>query len=187
MGLLATPSFAKTKYKWDWYWGIGAGASNVDPEGEARGWSTDDSSDFGYKLMIGADISDKWGMDIAYHDLGSAGLGNKDPEIDRLYPNAGIDYRVFSTVFNYAPWFEEGDDYHFYGKIGVSSIKNKESEVIRDPSDMASPPFDEETSVQIVFGAGFNWTVSDNMFIRTEFEHFDRDAYFFSVQFGSYF
>ena len=186
-GLLFVSSTSEANNEWDWYWGLGYGLSHVDPEGKARGWSTDDSSDSGYKLAIGADINNVWGFDISYHDLGSAGLGNDDPSIDQQYPREAIDYKVFSGVFNYAPWYQSGDNLKFYGKFGLSSIENKASSQFQDPNDPLSPSFDEETSVQFAVGLGLKWDVSDSIFMKTEFERFDRDAYFISLQVGGYF
>lgn len=186
-GLLFVSPTSSAEKQWDWYWNVGYGASHVDPEGKVRGWSTDDNSDTGYKVGIGADINPQWGVEIAFHDLGMAGLGNDDPAIDQQFPGAGIDYKVISGMFNYSPWHENQDDYRLYGKFGISNIRNEASEQTRDPNDLASPPFDEETAFQFAVGVGFRWNLSEDVFLKTEFERFDRDASFLSLQIGAYF
>lgn len=170
-----------------WYWGVGYGVSDIDPEEEAAGWSTSDSSDSGFKLYAGMDINSNWGFDISYYDLGTAELGNEDPALNQQYPNEGINYRVISGVMNYFPWSKEGNAIDIYGKLGVSAIRNTANTAADGTNNMVLPSYEEETSLQFAFGVGLKWDLGDSLFMRAEVERFASDAHFYSLQFGGYF
>ncbi len=187
IGLLQPAVKADSESETKWYWGIGYGVSDIDPKGEAAGWRTNDSSDNGYKLYAGVDIDPSWSFDFSYYDLGTAGLGNEDPNLEQQYPNEGINYRVISGIINYFPWSKEDNAIDVYGKLGVSAIRNTANTAADGTNDMLLPSYEEETSLQFAFGLGLKWDLSENFFMRAEMERFASDAQFYSLQIGGYF
>ena len=147
------------------------------------GWSTSDDTDSGFKVTAGTQINESFALNLSYNDLGEAGLGNSNPAVTE---RSCVEYKVYAFMVDYAPWtFKDG--VNFYGKFGVSSIKNEvTNQVSFDGSDI-TPAYDDKTVTQLALGLGLKWDLSDTFFMKTELERFDRDAYFISLQVGGYF
>jgi outer membrane protein OmpA-like peptidoglycan-associated protein len=163
-----------------WYGGLGFGYSYVAPEKEAQGFLLDKSedNDSGLHLFIGKQFSPHWFAELKYADLGEAGITNRNPAIAALYPNAAITYKVPSLMAGYQWRVEER--LKTFAKIGLSNISN---------SAKGGPvPFEEQTSVQIAFGAGLHYDFGRSpWFLRGDVDFYDDDAWYAGISIGGHF
>lgn len=164
----------------NWYGTIGLGLSQVDPEGVAAGWYTpswgDDSN--GYKVVIGKHLSDHWGLELGFSDMGEADLTNLFPSQNALIPDATISYKAPSLMLNYYLW-DYSSEFNIYGKFGAVHIRNSASD--------SRIPFEKQSNTQTAFGLGLQYRFKDDWFLRLEGEAYDRDALFLTLQIGTYF
>lgn len=161
-----------------WYAAAGLGATHVDPEKQAGGWSTNDSSDSGWKLFAGYQFKPRWSVELSYVDGGEAGLGNVDPALEALIPNATIDYRTPSLMA--VRWLNTTkSDWNAFVRLGLSSISN-------DASD-SRIPFEKQTSVQLAAGIGGQFRFTDRWFVRGDIDFYDRDHHYIGLSLGGYF
>lgn len=163
-----------------WYGGLGYGYSYVAPEKEAQNFLLDKNkdNDSGLQLFIGRQLSPHWFAELKYADLGEAGITNRNPAIAAQYPNAAITYKVPSLMAGYQWRVEE--DLKPFAKIGLSNISN---------SAKGGPvPFEEQTSLQIAFGAGLRYDFGRSpWFLRGDVDFYDRDAWYAGVSVGLFF
>ena len=161
-----------------WYAGGGFGFSHVDPEGEAGGWSTNDDSDSGWKIYGGYLFKPRLGIELAYVDGGEAGLGNVDPALEDLIPDASIAYKTPSLTV--VGWLREPEArWNAFARLGVSAINNSAS----DPRI----PYEEQTDVQITAGLGAKFRFAKRWFVRGDLDFYDRDHYYAGLSIGGYF
>ena len=162
-----------------WYVQAGLNLTHVDPENTVNGFSsTDDDSD-GWKVSVGWHFKRRWFAELAYADLGEAGLSNVNPAIEALVPNAEIDYQTSSLMVGY--WLREPESqWNAFLKAGIGNIRN-------DANDRRIG-FEKQTEVQAVFGLGVQYqTLSNGWFYRGEFDSYDRDAWLIGFSVGRYF
>ncbi|MEM9208879.1 MAG: OmpA family protein, partial [Pseudomonadota bacterium] len=161
-----------------WYGAVGLGFTHVDPEGQAGGWSTNDDSDSGWKALIGWQFAPRWSIELAWTDGGEAGLGNVDPALEALIPNATIDYQTPSLMVS--RWLRDPQArWNAFARAGVSAISN-------DASD-ARIPFDKQTGAQLALGVGGQLRFGDRWLLRGDVDLFDRDHYYVGLSLGGYF
>ena len=167
--------FTGAQFEGCWYAGAGLGITEVDPEGQAGGWFTDDSRDSGWKVFGGYRFKPHWSVEVAYVDGGEAGLANVDPALEALIPNATIDYRTPSIMAVY--WLREpSETWNFFAKLGASAIDNKASDPLI--------PFDKETDVQLAGGIGAELSFAERWFARAEVDFYDRDHFYAGIALG---
>ncbi|MEO0578450.1 MAG: OmpA family protein, partial [Pseudomonadota bacterium] len=160
-----------------WYGGFGLGITHVDPEGQAGGWSTNDDSDSGWKGFVGWQFAPRWSLELTYTDGGEAGLGNVDPALEALIPDASIDYRTPSLMV--ARWLNDPEaKWNAFARLGASAIDN-------DASD-SRIPFDKQTDVQLAGGIGGQLRFAERWFVRADIDLFDRDHYYAGIGIGAY-
>jgi outer membrane protein OmpA-like peptidoglycan-associated protein len=163
-----------------WYGGLGYGYSYVSPDEEAQNFfhDTSENHDDGLHLFIGKHFSPNWFAELKYADLGEAGITNRNPAIAATYPDAAITYKVPSLMAGYQ-WRVEKDLKPFV-KIGFS--------VIRNSAKGGPVPFEEQTSVQVAFGAGLRYDFGRSpWFLRGDADFYDRDAWYAGVAVGYFF
>ncbi|WP_300496621.1 invasin domain 3-containing protein [Marinobacter sp.] len=161
------------------YGNLGLGLTHIDPEGESNGWRTNDDSDWGWKVAVGHHFAPHWFWELSYSDLGEAGLGNRNPALERVTPDAHIDYQVPSLMAGY--WFREpGHRFNAFVKAGASLIQNSASD------DRIG--YDEQSTLQFSLGVGVQYRPLESAwFIRAELDSYDRDARYLGLQLGRYF
>ena len=161
------------------YGTAGLGFTHIDPEGESNGWRTNDDSDWGWKVAVGQHFKPHWFWELAYSDLGEAGLGNRNPALERVTPNANIDYKVPSLMAGY--WLREPHHrVNAFVKVGASLIQNSASD--------ERIGYDEQSSMQLAFGLGVQYRPAESAwFARAELDSYDRDARYLGIQIGRYF
>lgn len=163
-----------------WYGGLGYGYSYVSPDEEANNFVHDgnENHDQGIHVFVGKQFNRRWFAELKYADLGEAGITNRNPAVAAAFPDATISYQVPSLMAGYR-WRTERSLQPF-AKIGVSVILNEAS---------GGPvPFSEQTSVQLAFGAGIKYDFNrSHWFLRTDFDWYDRDAWYAGVSLGRWF
>ncbi len=162
-----------------WYVGLGLGKTHVDPEGQVNGWSTDKDDSDGYNLHVGKRFSPKWYWEFSYVDAGEAGLGNVNPALNNVIPDAAIDYKIPSLMVGYYLW-EKHHGFNFYGKAGVSVI-NSEANDSRIGEE-------KQSSAQLALGFGAEYRFNESpWFAQLQFDSFDRDASYLSLRISRFF
>ena len=161
-----------------WYAGVGLGITHVDPEGRANGWSTNDDADSGWKVYGGYQFKPLWSVELSYVDGGEAGLGNVDPALELLVPNASIDYATPSIMA--VRWLKErNESFNAFLKLGVSAIDNNASD--------SRIPYEKQTSVQLAAGLGLQLKFAERWFVRGDVDLYDRDHYYAGLSIGGNF
>lgn len=163
-----------TEYSPCAYGSLGIGITDVDPEGEANGWRTSDSSSQGYKITAGYQFKPKWFAELSYTDAGAAKLDNVNPNITG---NPELDYKIPALMLGYY-LREPNHKLNFFVKAGLSVIEN-------DVND-SRVPFDQESSEQFALGVGAQWRFADRFFSRIELDSYDRDALYAGISLGMY-
>ena len=135
---------------------------------------TDDDQGAGYEIHIGQQFTPHWYWEINYAEPGEASLGNSDPALAALFPDAAIEYRIPSLSAGYYLW-NRSEGWNLYGKAGISAIDTK--------SNTSAIEVDQKSSVQWVFGAGVQYRFKNSpWFSRLEFTNYDRDAKFVALK-----
>ncbi len=172
--------FNADQFKACFYVGAGYGVSHVDPEQESNGWSTDDDISDGWTAYLGMHFSEHWFAELAYSDIGEAGLGNAVPAIDRNL-DAGISYKIPSLMAGYY-LFDADGNWNIYGKMGVGAIINNAE------NDAGTVNFEEVTSVQFAVALGAELKFGSSPWkARAEVASYDRDAWYASLSVARYF
>ena len=162
------------------YVGGSLGLSFLDPEGEVNGWSTNDTSSNGYGLHLGQYFKPNWFWELAYVDAGEAGLGNLNPALEELIPDAVVTYDIPSLMLGYYLFDDEQYGWNLYGKAGVSVITTEGSD------DRIGE--EKQSSAQLAFGVGAQYRFDDSpWFINLQFDSYDRDAKFLSLRVSRFF
>ncbi len=163
-----------------WYGGVGYGYSYVAPEHEAQHFLLDQSedNDSGFNIYVGKQFTPHWFAEFKYADLGEAGLTNRNPAIAAAFPNAAIEYQVPSIMLGHQ--WRVVENLKPFAKIGLSAIGND--------AKGGPIPFEEQTSVQVAFGAGLRYDFGRSpWFLRGDIDWYDRDAWYAGVSVGLFF
>ncbi len=174
------PGLDRAGFAGCWYVGVGVGYSYVAPEKEAQNFllDEDEDNDTGFHVLIGRQFTPNWFAELKYADLGEAGITNRNPAVAAAFPDAAITYEVPSLMAGYQ-WRAEKNLKPF-AKLGVSVISN---------SAKGGPiPFEEQTSVQLAFGAGLKYHFGRNPWsLRGEIDWYDRDAWYLGLSVARFF
>ncbi len=164
---LSVPVVADTGFKNGWYAGIGAGISHLEPDTNTTGFSVDDDSSSGFKLYLGYDWDEKWGIEGYVVDPGEASLA----------PTGTVEYTDFGVSGLYHFFNNRGEaardsrtHLSLFGKVGLGFMKNS--------SDV---PYDRLNDAHILLGAGLEYGFSNGFAVRAEAELFDKDSQFYSL------
>ena len=164
-------------YKGCWYVGVGYGYSYVSPDKQGNNFfhDTSENHDDGFQVYIGKQFSPHWFAELKYADLGEAGITNSNPAIRAAFPNAAITYEVPSLMAAYQ--WRPGENFRPFFKFGISAISNDAT---------GGPiPFEEQTSIQGAFGAGFDAELgTSSWFVRGDADFYDHDAWYAGLSIG---
>jgi outer membrane protein OmpA-like peptidoglycan-associated protein len=147
------------------YLGAGIGQSYLDPSLSGSNFSIDDDTQNAWKLTAGWDLNDHISVEGYYSDLGSAEL-NPDGEI--YYRMMGGD--AILHFWAYGDEREQGS-IALYAKAGVNHMTNNGRGV----------NYDQENTVHLMGGVGFEYYLPSKFSVRFEFESYDTDASLLSL------
>lgn len=170
--LPAAPAHADDGIDLPWHAGIGIGMSVADPEGQSNGWRTVDDSSNGFKVRLGYRFKPKWYVELSYVDAGGAKIGNVNPAITDI---AEIDYKIPAVFVGYM-LRDPSQTWNVFARLGVSAISNS--------SNDARVNYDKQSSAQIALGLAAHWNVTSHWFAALEYDRYDRDASFTSINLG---
>ena len=150
-----------------WYGGIGIGISRLKPDPNGTAFNVSDSSSNGLKLFAGFDWKNNISFEAYISDLGEA----------KLTPNGYVEYIDFGVSGLYYLYNSENDKaqhrhsgFSIYGKAGLGFMKNK--------SDVN---YDRVNNAHLLWGAGLEYGLPKNLFLRAEAEFYDKDSQFISI------
>ena len=139
--------------------------ANASPKGTVGGWSTSNSSTFGYNLVVGSQIKPHWFGELAFNSLGKAKLKNSSSAITG---SESISYNIPSLQIGYLVK-PTSETINYFAKGGVSFIQNSAS------SDRI--PYKKQNSVLPSFSAGVQWQSPKNgLFARLSGDYHSSDA-----------
>lgn len=154
------------------YLGGGLGMSELLPHAQGSDWDVVEHSDGAFKLFLGYQLTDRWFAELDYADLGGAG-------VEPLTPLAGeaqdITYQVPSLtagVFLLNP----DNRWNLFLRAGVGSIIND--------ATGSGDIYEKNSSAQLVLGAGAEWKLTRNLFLRAEATGYDEDAKSYLLSLG---
>ncbi len=160
LGWLATPLHAAED---NFYVGLGGGVSLLKPDRNGTIWSVTDDQDTGYKGFLGYDLRDFLSLEGYYSDLGAA-------ELTAAPEKGTIDYKVYGVnALYYLPNNKPG--LQVFLKAGIGKIDTKSNKV----------PFRQVENTQITTGAGLEWLHHTGFGLRLDYDYFDKDAQFVSL------
>ena len=148
MGLAASMLLCSGAYAQDRFVGIGFGASDIDDSTSIGGTQVSmDENDLGWKLYGGMLITDNFGFEAGWTDLGDM---NK----------AGVDVETEGFVVSGLASLPLGKTFSIYGKAGVFFWDQ----------DINTVSFDGE---DLMYGIGARLRFLDQFHVRLEWERFD--------------
>ena len=157
LGVNIHPAYASSAEVLDnFYLGAGMGNSWLEPNVNNSVYSLDDSTDFGFKLLAGYDLSERLGLELSYVNLGTAALSMGTEKI-------GVDYTTSSLAGLFHVLGERSKS--LFIKAGMATL---------DAS--SSVEIDVLHDYQLMLGFGGEWAIKDDWSLRAEFESFDEDA-----------
>ncbi|WP_045859381.1 invasin domain 3-containing protein [Teredinibacter purpureus] len=146
------------------YMGAGLGVSHLEPNENNSGWDITAKNDTAYALYIGYQVTDTLFTEFNYTDLGAAKTAPRNPS---LGGEQSITYKTPSLSVGY--YFRNANKRaNFFIRGGLASLIND--------STGETDIYNQNTSTQLMLGAGLEWNLTSRMFIRAEATSFDVDA-----------
>ncbi len=147
--------------------------ANVSPKGVVGGWSTSNSSSFGYNLVVGSQLKPHWFGELAFNSLGKAELKNSSPAITGI---ESISYSIPSLHVGYL-LKPTSETINYFAKGGVSFIQNSASS--------NRIPYKKQNSVLPSFSVGAQWQSPKNgLFTRISGDYHSSDAIGLNILLG---
>ncbi len=147
--------------------------ANVSPKGTIGGWSTSNSSGFGYNLVVGSQLKPHWFGELTFNSLGKAELKNDSSVITGT---ESISYNIPSLQIGYLVK-PSSETINYFAKGGISFIQNSAS------SDRV--PYKKQNSALPSFSAGIQWQSPKNgLFARFSGDYHSSDAMGLNILLG---
>ena len=166
IGLMAasigTPTHAESRAERGWYAGIGVGMSDLEPHTGNTPYSVDDSSDNGMRVLVGYDWTGRLSTHAYYVDLGEA----------KIAPNGYVEYKDYGVGASYY-LYQAGEAHRGVGvllKTGVGRMDNS--------SDL---DYKRNNDFHLYLGAGVEYAFDNGFAVRADFDFYDEDARFYSL------
>lgn len=155
---------ASAEFQFEPYGAASGAFSRLTPEEGGSGLDLSDSNGFGYSLVLGADLADRWAIEGAFSDLGDATFsGPAVGEEDISYTVLGVSglFHLFGNSRSIA----DRNGIWSYLRLGFSQIDND--------SDL---DLEEADNTALWAGIGFEWAFASRLAFRGELATFDGDA-----------
>lgn len=160
-----------TEYEDPFYVGAGIGLSFLKPETNSIALTLIDDSDIAYKAMLGYEFNQHWAIEAFWSNLGEAVINSSAGS------NLNVEYKAFGAGGLYHHVLDERWD--VFIKLGVGRLEN----------NVSGLNLQRVEDNFVYAGAGLNWNLSGNWYLRAEYEYFDTDAQLLSFnvikRFGS--
>lgn len=148
IGLAASVLLCNSAYAEDRFVGMGVGASDIDDSASINGAQVSmDENDVGWKLYGGMLITDNFGFEAGWTDLGDMNAG-------------GVDIETEGFVAAGLASLPLGEKFSIYGKVGVYFWDQDINTVSFDGQDL-------------MYGIGARLRFLDQFHVRLEWERFD--------------
>ncbi len=150
-----------------WSIGLGAGQSFLSPEDEGSSWSLDQDQDSAWRIALSYRAWAYTFFEIVYADLGEASFNNSNTAITEP---ASIAYSAPALFVGaeYPIWLKKNRVLSAHLKLGASSIDSS--------SDSELLQVDQESDVQLAWGAGVRYQFADHWAASADFESFSEDS-----------
>ena len=145
------------------YIGLGGGVSFLEPETDSVALSLEEDRDIGYKLFGGYRFDSNLGIEIFWADLGTAELGSSSGS------TSSVDYSAYGIGAVYQ--YPLNQHWSLIGKAGLGRLDNDADGV---DIDVVNENF-------VFIGVGANWNFASSWDLRAEYEYFDSDTQFLSL------
>jgi OOP family OmpA-OmpF porin len=132
------------------YIGLGIGQSMFDFDEV----TLTDEEDTAAAIFMGRDINESWSGEFYYHDLGAAGLTETE-EVD-------LSVLGLSAIYH---WPNNVDSWSVYGRLGAAHLRNE-----------TSPSVDRENAIELGYGLGLRWNMSEKWFSRLEYRGYGEEV-----------
>lgn len=143
-----------------WYVGAGAGISRLTPDTDGSDFTLDDDGSMAASLYLGMDVSNWLGIEVAYTDLGEAGLSGDETVGYSALSLGGVAYVLGERDARRRQHAWSG-----YLRFGLNKIRNE--------SDFE---LYKEDNTALWLGAGVQWPVGPTWGVRGELTSFDGDS-----------
>ena len=158
---VCTPALAEIRF--EPYAGASGAFSRLTPEPGDSGLDVSDTNSFGFSLVLGADIANRWAFEVGFADLGEATLSGPTGDSEISYNAFGLS--ALFHLFGNSSDIANRDGIWTYLRLGLNQISND--------SDLA---LEEADNSAIWAGIGFEWSFTSNLSFRGELASFDGDA-----------
>ncbi len=131
----------------------------MDPDVNDTNWVTEDKNDISKKVYIGKDLNKQFGIEAFWTDLGSAGMKSNSGRTGE------INYKGYGANMIYNSAYKVGS-FRPFAKLGVAKLKTT------DKNQVTSKQLNKTS---VVAGVGLEYEISNNLNIRAEYNHYDKD------------
>ncbi|MCG8435087.1 MAG: outer membrane beta-barrel protein [Gammaproteobacteria bacterium] len=150
----------------DWYLGVNFGVTDLDAcedQNDQDLTANCDNSDIGYGLFGGYQLTDTWGIEGGYIDLGEASIDGSffEEPFSATVEVTGIEFVATGT-------YPITDDLRFFGKAGFISWE-------ADGTASVAIESDSDDGTDLTLGIGIGYDFLEQFTVRGEYRRFDLD------------
>ncbi len=150
---ISSSSFAKN----DFYIGAGIGAASLSADLPEINSEIKDEP-LAWQLFLGKDLGDYFGVEASYTDLGKVDISNMSSSGKVSYKAYGLSGLLY--------WPSNSNVLSLYGKAGLNYLDAKATGAV---------DLDVEHEFSLATGVGLRWNISDDWFLRGEYNLYDSD------------
>lgn len=147
-----------------WYVGGGIGRSQLEPDPNGTQSVVSESGSAGFKVYVGKDIGERFGVEGYYANLGQAEISPQGEIGYQLFGVSGL-YRLYDNRD------EEGQGLSVFASAGPGVMKN----------DAKVVTYERKNDAHFHYGLGAEYGLSNGLAARAEVELYDKDASLLSL------
>lgn len=154
----------------DYYFGLGALNSDLDPVDDSGRLETD-SSDQGWQLVLGKKFSTRLSLELTYADAGRASLRQPTGGGGSV---AEIGYQATALRLGWT---------HDWAATPVSAFAHLGVAALNTDAERASADIvlEQQDEAHGTLGAGLQWAISNQLWLRLAHDYYSRDAQWTSL------
>ena len=154
-----------------WYAGGEIGSTWLKPRVVNGGYRIDDTSDSGWRVMVGKQVWERWSLEAFYGDLGAAGIASQNANVGHL---GKLSYKVFGVGTEWTPLMG-GRSATFYPVFSGGAV------FTRNSATSATIHYDKLHNIGAYLGAGAAWQFAPTWRAQAGVTFYDRDERMFTV------